>query len=224
MGSKDELTDRYVRLLGRFWQMSEDKRLCAGIYTQTTDVETEANGLFTYDREVLKVDEQRIRAANLGKGPRIDVATLIPTAREQPAQWTYTTQTPSDGWEKPAFDDSSWKRGKSGFGTAGTPNAVVNTTWDTSDLWLRREIDIPADAVNDAVLYVHHDEACEIYLNGERAARLRGFTRDYIEQRLSDRTPAKLKPGKNLIAVHVNQTIGGQYFDLGLVRLVEKKK
>jgi hypothetical protein len=72
-------------------------------------------------------------------------------------------------------------------------------------------------------MFVHHDEACEIYINGQRACRLREFTSDYIEQRISDKARAALKPGKNLIAVHVNQTRGGQFFDMGFVRLVEKK-
>ena len=34
--------------------------LCATVYTQVSDVEEEINGLFTYDREVLKVDKDRM--------------------------------------------------------------------------------------------------------------------------------------------------------------------
>ena len=34
--------------------------LCATVYTQVSDVEEEINGLFTYDREVLKVDKNRM--------------------------------------------------------------------------------------------------------------------------------------------------------------------
>ena len=37
--------------------------LSAAIYTQTTDVEIETNGLMTYDRKVIKVPEQKLRAA-----------------------------------------------------------------------------------------------------------------------------------------------------------------
>ena len=36
----------------------------AAVYTQTTDVEIEVNGLMTYDRKVIKLDEERIRAIN----------------------------------------------------------------------------------------------------------------------------------------------------------------
>lgn len=37
--------------------------LSAAIYTQTTDVEIETNGLMTYDRKIIKVPEQKLRAA-----------------------------------------------------------------------------------------------------------------------------------------------------------------
>lgn len=36
----------------------------AAVYTQTTDVEVEVNGLLTYDRELVKVDEERVRKVN----------------------------------------------------------------------------------------------------------------------------------------------------------------
>ena len=41
-----------------------NKGLSAAIYTQTTDVEGEVNGLMTYDREVLKMDEEKLREIN----------------------------------------------------------------------------------------------------------------------------------------------------------------
>ena len=36
----------------------------AAVYTQTTDVENETNGIMTYDRKVIKFDEQKFRQAN----------------------------------------------------------------------------------------------------------------------------------------------------------------
>jgi hypothetical protein len=37
--------------------------LSAAIYTQTTDVEIETNGLMTYDRKIIKIPEARLQAA-----------------------------------------------------------------------------------------------------------------------------------------------------------------
>jgi hypothetical protein len=41
-----------------------DPGMSAAVYTQTTDVETEVNGLMTYDREIVKPDEEQIAAAH----------------------------------------------------------------------------------------------------------------------------------------------------------------
>jgi hypothetical protein len=38
--------------------------LSAAIYTQTTDVEIEVNGLMTYDREMIKMDVEHAAGAN----------------------------------------------------------------------------------------------------------------------------------------------------------------
>jgi len=39
------------------------KGLSAAIYTQTTDCEVECNGLMTYDRKVVKVQEEKLKSA-----------------------------------------------------------------------------------------------------------------------------------------------------------------
>jgi beta-galactosidase/beta-glucuronidase len=41
-----------------------DEGLAAVVYTQLTDIEGELNGLMTYDRKVVKIDEAKIREAN----------------------------------------------------------------------------------------------------------------------------------------------------------------
>ncbi len=42
--------------------MIEKENLCATVYTQVSDVEDETNGLFTYDRQFLKVDTKEMKA------------------------------------------------------------------------------------------------------------------------------------------------------------------
>ncbi len=46
--------------------MQKEDGLAASVYTQTTDVETETNGLMTYDRDRVKMGTENIRKAHLG--------------------------------------------------------------------------------------------------------------------------------------------------------------
>jgi hypothetical protein len=62
--TKNALTDRYVLLLQRVDQLMKYRGLSVAIYTQTTDVEHEVNGLLTYDRAVEKMDPQRVKEIN----------------------------------------------------------------------------------------------------------------------------------------------------------------
>lgn len=215
--SAEELTDRYVELLRGVWQLKDSPGLSAAIYTQTTDVETECNGLITYDRAVVKVDASTVARANAGQFPRI--RTVEPVATERPLEWRYTFEPPAEGWERPAFDDSSWRRGLAGFGTTGTPGAAVGTEWSGERIWLRRDFDLAGDVPADLRLRIHHDEDAVVYLNGVKAAELKGYTTSYGAVRISPEARAALRPGRNVMAVHCRQTRGGQYIDVGLVEV-----
>ncbi|MDR2885987.1 MAG: beta galactosidase jelly roll domain-containing protein [Rikenellaceae bacterium] len=61
--SPEEVTDEYVKFAKEMKEMIS-KGFSAAVYTQTTDVEIEVNGLLTYDRKVVKVNEERVRAIN----------------------------------------------------------------------------------------------------------------------------------------------------------------
>jgi hypothetical protein len=218
--SSAELTRKYERLLSQVYRLKEEKGLSAAVYTQLTDVETEANGLLTYDRAVLKVDQAPVAAANRGDFSNVPVVkTVVPTSQEQGLAWRYTLEKPPENWTKPDFDAGGWKEGRGGFGTKGTPGAVVRTEWKTADIWLRRDITLPEKLPANLFLQLHHDEDAAIYLNGVLAAKVTGYTTDYEEVAISDAARAALKPGKNHIAVHCKQTGGGQYIDVGMVEL-----
>ena len=60
--NEKELTDALVALYENEVVPLIDKGLCATVLTQLSDVEDETNGLITYDREYIKVDENRMRA------------------------------------------------------------------------------------------------------------------------------------------------------------------
>jgi beta-galactosidase/beta-glucuronidase len=60
------LTTAYVDLVAKLFPLIEEKGLSAAVYTQTSDVEIEVNGLMTYDREQVKMDLSKVAAANRG--------------------------------------------------------------------------------------------------------------------------------------------------------------
>lgn len=59
--SSEELLKNYIYKLDQIVQMKEKNGLSAAVYTQTTDVEGEINGLMTYDREVIKIPAQTLK-------------------------------------------------------------------------------------------------------------------------------------------------------------------
>jgi len=63
--SSKEVTDEYIRFANELKKLVK-AGFSAAVYTQTTDVEAEVNGLMTYDRKVIKVDEDKIRKINQG--------------------------------------------------------------------------------------------------------------------------------------------------------------
>lgn len=222
--SYQALTDAYVGLVEELAELKSEG-LSGAIYTQTTDVEVEINGLMSYDRDVLKMNSAEVAKANrnaitTSAAPRVFDA-VVPTAKdiakvEDRPTWRYSFEKPSDDWNSATFDDSTWKEGKPGFGTAQTPNVIIGTEWSTNDIWLRRTIEIPAGAA-PTHLSIHHDEDAELYLDGKPFATFKGYTGGYTRKKLTPAMAAMLTTGKHVLSVHVKQTRGGQYVDVGFV-------
>lgn len=218
-----DLTKAYVGQLTALRPMI-GKGLAAAIYTQTTDVEVEVNGLMTYDRSLVKMDADKITAAAKKLYlPPPTVTTLVPTSEKDAQTWRFTTEKPADNWQQADFDDSKWKTGPGGFGEPTTPGSHVKTNWKSNDIWLRRSFELPADwkpqTGRDYAVRIHHDEDTEIFLDGHLIARTTGFTTDYIEVPLDPEAMKRLHGGKSTLAVHCHQTGGGQYIDVGLVEV-----
>jgi hypothetical protein len=54
--TRERLTERYTEVSAALERVVAERGLSGAVYTQTTDVENEVNGLLTYDRRVVKVD------------------------------------------------------------------------------------------------------------------------------------------------------------------------
>lgn len=64
LASSAELTSKYVGLVKSTQNLMYNPGLSAAVYTEITDVEGEINGIFTYDRAILKVDANQLRTAH----------------------------------------------------------------------------------------------------------------------------------------------------------------
>ena len=61
--TSDEVTNEYIKYGKHLLELIQ-KGFSAAVYTQTTDVEGEINGLMTYDRKVIKMNEAKVREIN----------------------------------------------------------------------------------------------------------------------------------------------------------------
>jgi beta-galactosidase/beta-glucuronidase len=214
LASRWELTVHYVQLLRHVFAETEKNGLSAAIYTQLTDIEGECNGLLTYDREVVKVDLERVVAANRGQfPPPTRFRVLLPTGRQEPVLWRYTTEQPGADWRRPGFDASAWKEGPTPLGASPRER----TRWTTPDVWMRREFEIGGEKLALPQLMGHHATGAEIYINGILAAKWTGYTLEYQEYEIRAEARASLRPGKNLIAVHASHEGKQQLIDVGVV-------
>jgi hypothetical protein len=217
--TRSDLVAAYRGLLSRLRPLIGEG-LAGAIYTQTTDVEIEVNGIMTYDRRVVKLpDDIALDHAAL-YGPAPIVRTVVPTSRRHAQTWQYRTMAPEAGWQTGRDGDSGWATGPGGFGTENTPGARVGTTWDTPELWARRPftLDRPPESL---WLRVHHDEDATVWVNGTEVASLDGYTQGYVLVPLGDEARDAFRAGANTLAVYVRQTRGGQFMDVGIVEVLD---
>ncbi len=141
---------------------------------------------------------------------------LLADSRKTGQVWQYVLKEPAEGWQQVAFDASAWKKGSGGFGSKGTPNSSIRTQWTTSGIWLRKTFKV--DRVPDrATLNIQHDEDATVYLNGQKAAHLAGFSTGSPNYATHALNTGLLKQGDNLIAIRCSQTGGGQFIDAGII-------
>ncbi len=244
-GGTGNITDRkavqkrFITLMEHVATLAK-KGLAGSIYTQTTDVEGEINGLISYDRKLVKFDSAalaavhaKVRAMADEGSPRIRMTekVLFSKYAKDPKTWAYTFEAPAADWAKPTFNDAAWKRSAGGFGNEEikgvTSKAKVTTMWTTPNLWVRRHFtyDGAPGKILNVVLELFHDEDAEIYLNGEKLYQATGYVSGFCRFNASVETFNKLiKKGDNVLAVKISQKMGGQYFDMGLSLECERKK
>ncbi len=156
--SKELLTKRYVDNTESFYLAQAAAELSGSVYTQVTDLEHEINGMWTYDRKVLKVDGAQVLAINK-KVIAAGASAGKPIAYPGSGCWSLdegsgTTSADTCGSSNLTVNgDAAWVAGQKGtaldFGGDGayaeTAAPVVDTTKDyTVSAWAR------LDALSDS--------------------------------------------------------------------------
>jgi hypothetical protein len=219
--TQTDLNAAYVALLNQL-RLNAGDGLAAAIYTQTTDVEIEVNGVMTYDRSAVKLSPEAIAANKRMYQAPPAIRHVLPASDRSPQTWRYTTSTPPANWFESSFDEAGWRSGPGGFGAPATRHARVGTPWQTADIWLRRSFELPAATLTNPHLRIFHDDDTKVYVNGTMIAELPGANAAFAYLPLTPAARAALRPGKNVIAVHTHQTRGGQFVDVGIVDVVER--
>jgi hypothetical protein len=165
--------------------------------------------------------EDAVQANIVSVGYEVAIYTpVVPTSEKTKQSWKFTTAAPDATWTASTFDDGGWTTGEGGFGTDGTPGAVIGTVWNGADIWLRRTFNpgpLTAQQISGLVVRLHHDESAEVYVNGVRALGVTGYTLSYEYDAMSTAAQSTIVSSRaNTLAVHCHQTTGGQYIDAGL--------
>jgi len=222
LSDPEVLASAYESALERLWPLIADPGLAAAVYTQLTDVESEVNGLLTYDREVLKIDLERLQVAHaaLFRTPPQRLA-LVPTSEVEAQLWRFTTTAPTEGWAGLDYDDRDWTEGEAGFGHGYVPGAHVRSEWSSDSIWLRRTFEFSGDPreLSNLTLRVHHDDAVDLYVNGVAIVSLPFYTQRYVDVVRDEALRNVLRTGTNVLAARNVRGWGGQYIDIGLYAL-----
>ena len=199
--SREDLNAKYQEVVGNLVG-PRALGLAAAIYTQTSDVEGEVNGLMTYDRELVKFDEESVNALHRRIYEAEGVARpLLPTSEHAPQQWEFRLDAPPDDWTG-GEDGDGWQDGTAPFQSGDNANFPTGTVWSGGQIWLRKSFELEEVPENLWIEAYHAIDQGEVYLNGQLVLDFSGTRsggRHYHHMDLSAHAAA-LRPGRNVLA------------------------
>jgi Beta-galactosidase/beta-glucuronidase len=203
---KDTLMAEYSELMYNL-QLMVPRGLSAAVYTQTTDVEGEVNGLMTYDRKVIKIPVELLRRlhAPLYEKPIGKISFINKAAETDANHFYYQLGNLPSGWQL----------SPEGFTITRTP--VELKKGESVYAYQEFEIDVMPEGLG-LKLYGFGD--AKIYLNGEliwQEDKIK-TKRHYDDVNITNKIKL-LKKGKNRLALECTQATQATQFDFCLYRL-----
>ena len=215
--SREELMAKYAEVVGNLVG-PRALGLAAAIYTQTTDVEGEVNGLMTYDRELVKFDAERLNELH-GRiyASEGTARVLLPTSEHEAREWQYRTDPPGEGWQ--AGDSAEgWQAGSAPFQSGRNVLFPTGTHWADGPIWIRTTFELGSVPDNLWLETYRGVDSGAIYLNGAKVFDFGGIRpggRHYHHMDLSAAASA-LREGPNVLAATGDLSQGQRGFDIGL--------
>lgn len=200
--------------------------LAAAIYTQTTDVEREVNGLITYDRKLVKVDKDTVRALHAELHQELPPpGILLPTCVNAPHRLRLVTGSVNDDWMQLDYDTGQWTEADCPIRTGPFLEAVfpAGSPWEGDTVRFRRKFVLTGLPTYNRLwleLMCTADEVT-IYLNGHpvlQATQPRPYERHYRHLDISEFVHL-LREGTNIVAVYATKREGERGIDVGLYGL-----
>ncbi|WP_114778582.1 glycoside hydrolase family 2 protein [Botryobacter ruber] len=200
-----QLIDEYVKLVHNVYPLTA-RGLAAAIYTQTTDVEGEVNGLMTYDREIIKVP---VATARILHEPlyyqHINKQEIILKDSEEEASPLMTSFTyPGREWNNHNPFSPAFKK------TTGPVKVSKGQT-----LWAVNSF-VKNDLPDRMALKVFARGDLKIYLNGHLIHDRYTLTKRHYDEINISEFARYLKEGKNVIGLELQNAAEDSEFDFGL--------
>ncbi|MDF3076991.1 MAG: hypothetical protein K0S09_880 [Sphingobacteriaceae bacterium] len=200
----DELIKEYSKLITNMKPMVS-KGLAAAVYTQTTDVEGEVNGLMTYDREKIKIDPALMRRLHEGLYEKPVRTSIVFRDSELKPQAFLVA-------ENSAVDSTNIaKSNVDVFSVSASPVQLKkgDKKWVMKTFYLSQvpqHIQLRILGSADVKVYINSKEVVNKFISTKR---------HYDEINLNDYAQY-LKPGENTLLVKVNDVRSDSPFDIGM--------
>lgn len=202
--SAQELIVEYTKLMHNLYPLRH-KGLSAAVYTQTTDVEGEVNGLMTYDRKLIKIDPElmRILHAPLFSSDVRKVQNIISDSQIKKQEILFSKTNPGNNWQSAPNLNL--------FVSEPGP-LKINKAESVWSIHLFNLTDIPEGISLKILAYGD----VKVYLNGHLVLNRKIIGKRHYEDFNISEFVGLLKSERNIIAIEVVGYELDGFFDYGL--------